>query len=587
VIKLLDLKQHLARQLTARTRYLSASISPDGRFIAATENTIRNQNNLVIIDAINGFVLETVPAPANAFLQKPQWASSGAEITVISLTDKGEGIVSFNTATKLWKSLIEERSNDLQSSFLRNDSLFFVSSVSGTDNAYLLKPDRTIVPLTRSRFGISDLSVNGHSLIFSDYSSSGNNICQTTLVSGDSVKGIHNSSASYLINRFKSYPEPIITATENDYTPAPYRKIQHLFRFHSWMPFYADIETIRSDPASVRPGLTLMTQNNLSTLISSFGYEYADKMHKFHSSIKWLGWYFVLESRLDYGNSPYIEKFRETVGDPSSILKGYELTNTISLPLTFQGGRFTKYFYLSASSKFKDDYIYLREKGHYDTGQNELTLRFYFSNYHRSSFRDIYPRWAQTIDLSYSYYPFDKAIYGDIFTGRTAFYFPGILKNNSLRLRFETENQNPVKFVLGNRALFSRSYDNIASKKHEFYSADYFLPIAYPDFNISSFFYLTRIRTNFFYDLTRGTGNYIFSSGSQGSAMDYHDFSETFRSFGVQLLSDFYVFRIPFMMSGGIEATWRHFQKTPFLKVIFNVDLFGMSIGRRQAEIQR
>ena len=69
--------------------------------------------------------------------------------------------------------------------------------------------------------------------------------------------------------------------------------------------------------------------------------------------------------------------------------------------------------------------------------------------------------------------------------------------------------------------------------------------------------------------------------------MDYHDFSETFRSFGVQLLSDFYVFRIPFMMSGGIEATWRHLQKTPFLKVIFNVDLYGMSIGRRKAEIQR
>jgi len=27
------------------------------------------------------------------------------------------------------------------------------------------------------------------------------------------------------------------------------------FRFHSWMPFYADIETIKSDPASIRPGV--------------------------------------------------------------------------------------------------------------------------------------------------------------------------------------------------------------------------------------------------------------------------------------------------------------------------------------------
>ena len=41
------------------------------------------------------------------------------------------------------------------------------------------------------------------------------------------------------------------------------------------MPFYADIEEIKADPASVRPGISLMTQNHLSTLISTIGYEYS------------------------------------------------------------------------------------------------------------------------------------------------------------------------------------------------------------------------------------------------------------------------------------------------------------------------
>ncbi len=587
VIKILDLKQKVTKQLSARTRYLSASISTDGKYIAATENTVANQNNLVIIDVFNGTVLESIPAPGNTFLQRPQWSASGVEITLISLTENGEGIISFDTTTKSWKTLIDESNNDLQATYMRNDSLFFVSSVSGTDNVFLLGPDRTVKQLTRSRFGVSDLSISNKTLLFSDYSYLGNNICYTTLADNESGTESFNSSASYLINRFKTYPELSVASADNVYTPVPYRKWQHLFRFHSWMPFYADIEAIKSDPATVRPGLTLLTQNNLSTLISSFGYEYSDNMHKFHSSIRWLGWYLVLETRMDYGNPPYIEKFREAVNDPADILKGFELTNTLSLPLAFQGGRFTQNIYLSASSTFKNDYIYLKEKGVYDSGQNEFTGRFYITNYHRQAVRDIFPRWAQILDLSYSFYPFDKDIYGDILTAKTAFYFPGILKNNGFRLRVEAENQNPKKFILGNRASFSRSFDNVVSRKYEFYSADYFLPLAYPDFNLSSILYLTVYAPISFTIYTCGTGNYVFTTGTEGSTREYHDYRETFRSFGMQLMSDFYIFRIPFMISAGLEASWRSLGETPFLKMLFNIDLFGMNIGKRGIEHRR
>ena len=59
----------------------------------------------------------------------------------------------------------------------------------------------------------------------------------------------------------------------------------------------------------------------------------------------------------------HVEKFNETVADPAGIANGLTLTNTISLPLTFNGGRFTKYLYLSASSTFSNDHIYLKDKG--------------------------------------------------------------------------------------------------------------------------------------------------------------------------------------------------------------------------------
>jgi hypothetical protein len=484
VIKIMDIRKKIIRQLSTKTRYMSASISPDGNLIAAVENTIDNRNNLVILDAWNGDKLQSISTPGNASLQRPQWDKSGKLLTVIFLTEKGEGIISYYLADKTWRTLIEAGNNDIQSSFLRNDSLFFVSSYSGTDNIYLCKPDKSVVPVTNSRFGVSDLNLNGYLLLFS--------------------------------------------------------------------------------------------------LISSFGYEYSDNRHKLHSSIKWLGWYLVFETRMDFGNSLNVEKPNDAVADPSDVTNGYELTNTVSLPLSFRGGRFTKYLYLSASSTFSNDHIYLKNKGVYDTGQNQLTGRIYFSNYHRSALRDIYPKWAQLIDVSYSFYPFDKDIYGDIFTAKTAFYFPGFLKNNSLKVRLEAETQNPEKFVLSNRTSFSRSYNNILSKEIQFGSVDYLMPLAYPDFNLSSILYLTRIRTGFFYDYTHGTGNYVYSTGEQSSAMDFHNYSETFRSFGVQLLSDFYLFRIPFMITSGLEASWRYFGEYPYLKLLFNIDLYGTSIGRKR-----
>jgi hypothetical protein len=581
VIKLMDIKEKEVRQLTKKTRYMSASISRDGNQIAAAENTVDNINRLIILDAWNGFILESIPAPGNVSLQRPQWDETGKTISVIYLTEKGEGIMSYRIKDRTWETIIEAGANDIQSSFMRNDSLFFVSSYSGTDNIYLCKPDKSIVPVTKSKFGISDLNLNGFLLLFSDYSSAGNNICYTTLPTGTIDGPIIENELSYLINRFEPGTFTSGNFTQPVYAPVPYRKWQHLFRFHSWMPFYSDIETIQDDPLSISPGFTLMTQNNLSTLVSSFGYEYSDNRHKFHSRIKWLGWYLVFQTSLDFGNSPSIEKLRETVPDPADINNGCELTNEVSLPLNFRGGRFTKLLYLSASSTFRNDHIYLKEKGIYDNGQNQLTGRLYFSNYHRQAYRDIYPRWAQVIDLSYSFYPFDSEIYGDILTARTTFYFPGFLKNNGFKIRLQAERQNPEKFMLGNRASFSRSYDDIISSQIEFGSVDYFMPLIYPDFNISSIFYLTRIRTGFFYDFTRGTGNYIFNTGGQGGTMEYHDYRETFRSFGIQLLSDFYLFRIPFMITSGVEASWRYLGEYPYLKLIFNIDIYGMNISRR------
>lgn len=584
IIKVMDMKSSNIKRLTKKSRYLSAAISPDGKIIAASENTINNKNSIVFINPETGDVLKSVPSPENAYLQRPQWAEGGEKVTVISLKDEGEGILSFNLSTSQWETLIEPGKNDLQSSFLKNDSLLFISSLSGTDNVYLLTPGEKIKAITNSRFGTADLSMKGDNILFSDYTSHGSNITELTFPCPLRIPDEAAASSSFLINRFDIKPKIPEDKNNRVYIPEPYRKWQHLLRFHSWMPFYADIETIKSDPATVRPGITLLTQNQLSTLVSSVGYEYsAEKKHVIHSRVTWKGWYPVIESQLDYGNSTRIAKFGENVASPLSARPGLTFSNTLSVPLSFSSGRYYQYFRPSLTSDYANNYIYIKEDGNYDYGQNILSARVYFSNYHRSAQRDIYPRWAQTFDLNYSFAPSDRNIYGTEISIKTSFYFPGFFTGNGIKLRFEKEKQEPQKFMLNRRVSLPRGYENIISRDIDLLSADFAIPLVYPDFNIASLLYIKRIRASLFYDFAQGSGNTYYENTAEGLVpVEFRNYKEYFRSTGIELMTDFHLFRIPYMISCGVQSSWKSVNEPPVLRFLLNIDMFGMSVNRNR-----
>jgi hypothetical protein len=583
VIKLMNLNTDITYKLSRKSRYLAAAVSHDGSRISAIENTIDNINSLVIIDAGTGTVILSVRTPGNVYLQHPLWTEDNEKITAIFLADAGEGIISYTVATQKWETLIEPGRDDLQSAVQRKDSLFFISSFSGTDNIYLRTSNGNIMPLTSSRFGTSDLCLDGEKIYFSDYTSTGNNICGTTILKTQ-MSVNHISSSSFLINRFDIKPQSTDNNSDIIYKPEPYRKWLHLFNFHSWLPFYADLEQIKTDPASVRPGISIMSQNQLSTLITTVGYEYsAEKNHLFHSRVTWKGWYPVFESQFDYGNDPLIDKMGQNTTDPVVAKPEARFSNTVSVPLSFSSGRFFEYFRPSLSSDYTNRYVYLKDEKTYDYGQTILSGRLYFSNSDRSALRDIYPKWAQVVDLNYSFAPFDKALYGSETSLKTAFYFPGMFPNNGIKIRLEKEKQFPVKFLFGNRVSFPRGYKNMYSRELGLLSADYFLPVAYPDLSIWSLLYLKRIRTSLFYDYGSGRGNYYYSNSSDGLMLNtYHNYLESFRSFGFELKTDFHVFRIPFMISCGVQTAWKNLNDSPTFEILFNIDLFGMSIGRMQ-----
>ena len=48
------------------------------------------------------------------------------------------------------------------------------------------------------------------------------------------------------------------------------------------------------------------------------------------------------------------------------------------------------------------------------------------------------------------------------------------------------------------------------------------------------------------------------------------------------MLADFHLFRIPFMISGGFQAAWKNINEYPEVEVLFNIDLYGMTLGKKK-----
>jgi len=580
VIKKLDIRSGESHTLTVRSRLFGPDISPDGKYIVAAESTVDHKNSIVILDASSGAVVSRHESPGNSFISYPSWSDDMKEIVFISSTEKGEGIRALDTQTGAWLTYLEEGRDDLQSVRKKASALYFSSSASGIDNAYMMEEGGDTRRITSSRFGISDLSLARDGIIFSDYTAGGNNIA---LAGSDKSYGnlpVESTISDRAVNKLDSEEK---LAWDEQYTlPSHYKKENYskagnLFRFHSWMPFYTDINNISYSELPLRPGAMVMTQNNLSTLISTIGYEYRNSEHLFHTGISWKGWYPAIDFRMTYGGSPVIYNGGDTSVYPSKIYNRFSSNTSIYVPLHFNRGRFRQTLWPSVNISYHNNYIVDEDKDMFDYGQTLISSRLYLSNLHRMAYRDIWPRLGQVIDLNYSRSLSDSDLYGPVYTLRTAFYFPGLLRNHGLKLAYQAEMKEFRRLILQNRISLPRGYQHVIAEKVNSFSMDYAFPLFYPDFHLGSLMYVNRIRNTVFADYA--ISNDIYDS-DQGGIIEGRDYLS---SLGMELLADFYLLRIPVRLSGGVQAAYLPYEKSFHFGLLLNMDVFGFVLSDRRS----
>ncbi len=578
VIKRLDLSGGAVRQLTFRSRYTAPDLSPDGRTVAAVSTTTGMHCSLVLLDALTGEELMNIVPPDSLILQRPAWSSDGSAVTMVTLSEKGEGIRSYSPTGKRWTIHIGESVTDIVQAKMHNDTLFYLAQGDGSDNIYRIAGDGPAERITGSRFGISGFSVRGGELLFSDYTSGGYIIAseKTSATAGPAGSTGHEIIPAVApmksVHESEENPVPVIPE------PVRYSKLGHLFNIHSWFPFYADIDELKSDPTSVRPGLTLMSQNHLSTLVSTAGYEYSYGDHFIHSGITWKGWHPVIDAELTWGGEQLVSRDTSQGSAPSDLGRDFQLNLNVYDQLWFAYGKFRQLLMPAVYLSYRNKYTFIPDENRFDRDIITVTGRLYFSNTFRTAYRDINPRWGQVIDLRLTGTPWDSELYNSRSYARGTLFFPGIMANHSLSAKAGWENQAPArKLIYRNSIPWPRGLrDELIAEKLFSFSADYTMPLIYPDLAAGSLLYLKRIRGTLFWDYARGEkiNDYSNRSFNPGTA--------EYSSYGSELMADFYLMRFPFEMSAGVRGGYIPGEQRYFVTGAFSVNIYGTVLGRER-----
>ena len=579
ILRSYDLLTGKVKKLGKRTRYYAPAVSKDGTRIVAVEQTEKQQFNLAILD-MDGLKDRIIPSPENRFLQHPCWMDHDSAIVVLVSEESGKSIYSYSLESGEWNRLFDAGMDDISYPTVRGMRIYFSGTFSGIDNIFCYHTGADeVFQLTSSRFGAfqPQLSSDDSTLFYSNYTANGYGTGILKLDEAQWKPLVDVKDHSEQID-YEQTPEEImidsLSGEEKDLEVEKrrYRKPLHLFNFHSWLPAYFDYLdpelTLSPEELPVSLGVSLISQNRLSTAVSQLGYEYKDGFHIFHSGIKFKGRYPVVNLYFDYGGEPDVILWRE--GDSVLALpQDIRFTAQTYVPLRLNTGKFLTLIQPGIDYSFRRDVQYEESEEVYKVGAHYLYSRLYATSYLRKGQRDILPRLGATLNGGYYTAPGNRVI-GSVAIGGITAYLPGILRHQTIRLSAYYQQQYPldmshpafISLLSMPRGMQERVYGEILIR----YSADYVFPLLYPDLELGPVLFLKRIRAALWTDYMEGTNVIVFEP-------DPHYEDRNYWTCGMDLVADMNILRISFPLSVGGRVSYAPETGNVGFEGIFSIDI--------------
>jgi len=558
VIRIFDSNTGKTRSLTRESRYFSPSFSPDGQSLVAVSVDPTNHSSIVLIDVNTGIETATITGSDTDFYMTPCWSGDGMKIVYTKLDNNGKSINIYDLKKQEIKVLFPSTFIEISNPVFARNYVLFNGSFSGIENIYAIDTSNPeVFQVTSAEFGASNgnLSPDGSKMVYSDYSSLGYSLAETNFNPAawrklSEIKDFSASLYKHLGMEETSVSDPVSEKSVK-YQSQPYKKIAHIFNFHSWAPAY-----INYMAAENGAGISFMSQNDLSTATTVIGYKYdmAENTGKVTMDFSWMGWYPVIDFNTSYGARAAYTDSMERYNFNETILSG-----GFTLPLIFTGGKYYKGLQLRAHTSWYNI------TNNTSTLEDKLTgtihsLDYSFSVYRfiKQSGKDMYPRWGQVLNGAFRHSPFGDNDLGNIGSLTARLYFPGLLEHHGLKLDVNWQKRNSGTYDYSNQVNLPRGYYLINEESLKCYALNYKFPFAYPDFALGPFVYFKRLKANLFYDGGIGTT---------------HGVNTKMQSTGIELTSDLHFLRFVFPVDIGFRLGYLPDEKQYFTDILFSVNL--------------
>lgn len=538
VLKYYDMTTGKVKTVSNKERFQAPAISKDGKTAAVSEFTETGNSRIVVISTDNGERITAYPLPFNTFAKDIVFTDTGYLIAC-TIDDDGISLWHINATDGTWKRILEPTRANITSLFWGNNELLFESGADGTNNIYSLKLGaKTPQKITTARFGAFTpaLSPDNSRIIFSDYQAEGYRLATvpTSNLKKEPVdfNDPYRFALAETIRAQEQANVDTLPLRDIEFNPRRYHRLPHLFKIHSWTPFYydaSDIIDMNFDDFStiIKPGAMVLSQNSLNTAISQLGWYYKDGNHHGKLSFTYMGWYPVINFDIDYGGDAFNLRWRENEQGDNLLTRENPGRNLIDaealiyIPFNLTRNHYVRGIQPAVTYLFTNNKYEQISSGKLDNFQYILPeIRFY--NYRRMSMRDILPKWGYQLRLQHLSMIGNKDNYGKLYAARLTTYLPGLFKNNSFMLRAGYQYQDiddkvmyiPKKLLNQPRGLH---YSYYTHQQVEL-KADYAFSFAHPDWSLGSFIYIKRIRANLFYDINLNKPNKEFSWENESSA---------------------------------------------------------------------
>lgn len=343
IIRSYDTKSGKIRDITRRSRYFNPTVTPDNSRIVAVEYPVEGGSRYAVLERWSGVPLYTKDAPEGG--QLTETAVSDDTLYALCTTENGMGLyrAPLNNPDGGWECVFPAQSSYIQHLGLTSDGrVTFVSDLDGVCNIYTFTPaagraadasqsaetaaddagessDRGLRRIFNSKYGSFYPTLTKEGLLFSDFDRNGWHLSRAPLDSledlpADFTKPFRHELADLLTFQTNQNVTPMgeqqqqeLKSRIDTLESKPYSKAAHLLKFHSWAPFYANINRIETMSYDyiyqlVSLGATVISQNELGTAEMQLGYSYHKGFHSGHFNFNYSGLYPVFELAADFND---------------------------------------------------------------------------------------------------------------------------------------------------------------------------------------------------------------------------------------------------------------------------------------------